>query len=143
MEVPPWVFPLFLVLDKKKKKIGIWVFLEVQEINFLGPLKVNMDIEYFYMNFFHFTKKVLPFLTMHGFFRNILPHHTSSNPNDILYWHFLLVDNRTMLIKLTAASLKSLPICYKDIKGFKQIHFSGSYQRNRMSLTKHLWQTPF
>ena len=38
-------------------------------------------------------------------YRNILPHHTPSNPNDIFYW-FLLVDNRTMQIKLTAALLK-------------------------------------
>ena len=39
------------------------------------------------------------------FFLNILPHQTPSNPNDIFHW-FLLVGNRTMQIKLTAALLK-------------------------------------
>ena len=68
-----------------KKTIGVWVFLEVQEINFLGLLSVNMNIVYFYMNAFHFMKKFLPLLTIHAFFRNILTHHTTCNPNDIFY----------------------------------------------------------
>ena len=76
---------------KKKKKNGIWVFLEVLEINFLGLLNLNMNIVYFYMNSFHFMKKFIPLLTMHPFFRNILLHHIPSNPNDIFYW-FLLAD---------------------------------------------------
>ena len=76
VEVPPWVSPLCLVPEKNQ--FGIWVFREVQEINFLGPLKVNMDIAYFNMNFFHFAKKFFPLLTMQAFFRNILPHHTPS-----------------------------------------------------------------
>ena len=82
VEVVPWVSPLSLVPEKK---IGIWVFLEVQEINFLGFLNVNMNIVYFYMNSFHFMKKLLPLLTMHPFFRKILLHRTPSNPNDIFY----------------------------------------------------------
>ena len=51
-----------------KKQFGIWDFLEVQEINFLGPLKVNVNIVYLYMNFFDFTKKFLTLLTMQAFF---------------------------------------------------------------------------
>ena len=86
----------------RQKQFGMRVFLEAQEINFLGPLKVNMNIVYFYMNFiiFHFPKKFFPLLTMQAFFRNILQHHTPSNPSEILYW-FLLVDNITMQIILT------------------------------------------
>ena len=64
-----------------------------------------MNIVYFYMNFFHFTKNFLLLLATQDFFRNILPHHTPSNPNDIFYW-FLLLDNRTIQIELTAALLK-------------------------------------
>ena len=64
-----------------KKKFGIWVFLEVQEKNFLVPLKVNINIVYFYIDFFHFTKKFLLVLTMHAFFLSILPHYTLSNQN--------------------------------------------------------------
>ena len=56
------------MLGTGKKQFGIWVFLEVQEIKFLEPLKVNMNIVHFYMNFFHFNKKFLPLLTMHAFF---------------------------------------------------------------------------
>ena len=98
VEVPPWVSPLCLL----PKKNGIWVFLEVHDLNFLGPLKVNMDISYFYMNFFNFTEKFLPLFTTQTFFRNILLHYTTSIPNDIFYW-FLWVDNRTTLIKSAAA----------------------------------------
>ena len=87
-----------------KKYFGIWVFLKVQEINFLGPLKVNMNIAYFYMNFFHFTKKLLLLLTMHVFFRNILLQHIPSNPNDISYSFFLFYS--TMQIKLTVELCK-------------------------------------
>ena len=35
---------------------GIWVFLEAQEINYLGPLKVNMSNVCFHMNFFILRK---------------------------------------------------------------------------------------
>ena len=59
--------------------------------NFLGPLKVIMNIVYFYMSFFYFAKRFLPLLTMRAFFRNMLPHHTPSNLNNIFYW-FLLVE---------------------------------------------------
>ena len=72
------------------KQFGIWVFLEVQTINFLAPLKVNMNILYFYMNVLHFMKKFLPLLTMQVFFQNILLDCTPSNPNDIFYWFFLV-----------------------------------------------------
>ena len=40
-----------------REKIVIWVFLEIQEINFLGPLKVNINIVYFHMNIFNFMNK--------------------------------------------------------------------------------------
>ena len=103
VEVPPWVYPLCLVPEKKQ--FGIWVFLEVQEINFVGPLKVNMIIVCFYIDFFSFNEKVPSTLDHTRLFRNILPHHISTNSNDIFYW-FLLADNRTMQIKLTAALLK-------------------------------------
>ena len=76
VEVPTWVSPLCLV--QEKKQFGILVFLEVHEINFLEPLKVNTNTVYFYMNFFHFTKKFLPLLTMQAFLWNILPQHTAS-----------------------------------------------------------------
>ena len=66
-----------------KKQFGIWVFLEVQEINFLGPLKINENIVYLYMNFLYFTNKFFLLLTMHSFLQNILLHHTPSNPHDI------------------------------------------------------------
>ena len=79
MEVTSWVLPLGLLPETK---INL-VFLELQEIFFLGPLKVN--IVYFSINFFHFTKKLILLLTMQAFFRNILPYHTLSNPNDIFY----------------------------------------------------------
>ena len=65
--------------NRKKKQFGIWVFLEVQKINFLDPT-LNFNIVYFYTNFFHFTKSS---------FRS---------------WS-LLFDNSTMQIKLTAALL--------------------------------------
>ena len=71
-----------------RKKIGIWVFVEVQEISFLGPLKGNMNIVHFCMNFFHFTKKFLLFLTMQAFFNFFLQHHAPSNPNYIFYWFY-------------------------------------------------------
>ena len=87
-----------------KKQFGNRVSLEVQEINFLGPLKENVNIVYFYENFIHFTKKFLPLLTMHTFFRNILPHQTLSNPHVIFYRYLLIY--RTMQIKLTTALLK-------------------------------------
>ena len=87
-----------------KKQFGNRVSLEVQEINFLGPLKENVNIVYFYENFFHFTKKFLPLLTMHAFFRNILLHQTLSNPHVIFYRYLLIY--RTMQIKLTTALLK-------------------------------------
>ena len=85
-----------------REKIVIWVFLEVQEINFLGPLKVNINIVYFHMNIFNFMNK---FFKICDFFWNILLHHTPSNSNDIFDW-FTLFDKRTMQIKLTAALLK-------------------------------------
>ena len=72
-----------MFVTREKNTFGIYVFLQVQEIFFLGPLKVN--IVYFTINFFHFTKKLIPLLTMQAFFRNILPYHTLSNPNDIFY----------------------------------------------------------
>ena len=84
------------------EKIVIWVFLEIQEINFLGPLKVNINIVYFHMNIFNFMNK---FFKIFDFFWNILLHHTPSNSNDIFDW-FTLFDKRTMQIKLTAALLK-------------------------------------
>ena len=74
----------------EKKQIGIWIFLVVQKINFLGPLKVNMDIVYFYMNFFHFTKKVPSALDHAGSFSNFF-----FLIFDIFYW-FLLIDNITI-----------------------------------------------
>ena len=42
----------------------------------LGLFKVNMNIEHFYMNFFHFTKKFLPSLdhiSSEIFYRTIAP----------------------------------------------------------------------
>ena len=66
VERPRWVSQLCLVPGKKQ--FGIWVFLEVQEVNFLGSLKVNINIIYFYMKFFHFAKRFLPLLTMEAFF---------------------------------------------------------------------------
>lgn len=53
----------------------------------LGPLKVNMTIVYYYMNFFHFTKMFLPILTMEGFY--ILPH---APPRDSLVRNNLPVE---------------------------------------------------
>ena len=85
-----------------KKQYGIWVFLQVQEINFLGPLKVNMNIVYFYMNFFSFYEKFFPLLTMHAFFRNILPHY---NTHDIFYW-FLSVDIQNYANKINCSFTK-------------------------------------
>ena len=75
----------------RKKQFGIRVLLEVQEKKILGLLEVNLNIVYFYKNFFHFTKKFLPLLTIHAFFQNILPHLTPSNPHVIFYW-FSLAD---------------------------------------------------
>ena len=49
------------------KKIDIWVFLEVQEIDFLGPLNLNLNIVYLYMNF-SFYEKVSSALDHPGFF---------------------------------------------------------------------------
>ena len=46
---------VFTMFGTGKKLFEIWVFLEVQEINLLGPLKVNMIIVYF-CNFFHLRK---------------------------------------------------------------------------------------
>ena len=98
-----------VMFSTEKKQFGIWVFLEVQEINFLGLLSVNMNIVYivyFYMNSFGFVKKFLPLLTMHAFFRNTVLHHNSSIPNDIFNW-FLLVDiqNYAALLKKPAINL--------------------------------------
>ena len=73
-----------IMFSTVKKQYGIWVFLQVQEINFLGPLKVNMNIVYFYMNFFSFYEKFFPLLTMHAFFSKYFTalQHT---------WYFLLI----------------------------------------------------
>ena len=62
VEVAPWVSPLCLV--QEKKQFGIWVFLEVQEINCI-----------FVYELFSFYE-VVPLLTMRTFFRNILAHGT-------------------------------------------------------------------
>ena len=46
-------------------QFGISVFLEAQEINFRATVKVKMmNIAYFYVNFFHFTSKFFPLLTL-------------------------------------------------------------------------------
>ena len=78
-----------------RKKIGIWVFVEVQEISFLGHLKGNMNIVHFCMNFFHFTKKFLLVLTMQAFFNFFFttPHPLQPKLHFLL---ILLVDNRIM-----------------------------------------------
>ena len=68
-----------------RKQFGIWVFLEIQEINFLGALKLNMSIVYFYLNFFSFYEKVPSVLDHACFLRNNFPHHTPSNPHDIFF----------------------------------------------------------
>ena len=65
VEVPPWVSLLF---GTRKKAIWHLGLSRSLGNNFLGPLKVNMNIVYFHMNVFHFTKKFLPPLTMQGFF---------------------------------------------------------------------------
>ena len=75
---------------------------KVQEINFLGPLKVNMNIVYFYMNFFSFYEKFFPLLTMHAFFQNILPHY---NTHDIFYW-FLSVNIQNYANKINCSFTK-------------------------------------
>ena len=64
-------------------QFGIWVFLEVQEINFLGALKLNMNIVYNLFELFSSYEKVPSVLDHACFFRNIFPHHTPSNPHDI------------------------------------------------------------
>ena len=74
-----------------RKQFGIWVFLEVQEKNFLGALKLNMSIVYFYLNLFHFTKKFLPFLNMQAFFEIFFPTIPPPTHMIFFYW-FLLVD---------------------------------------------------
>ena len=74
-----------------RKQFGIWVFLEVQEKNFLGALKLNMNIVYFYLNLFHFTKKFLPFLNMQAFFEIFFPTMPPPTHMIFFYW-FLLVD---------------------------------------------------
>ena len=62
-----------VVCTEKKIKFGILVFLEAQEMNFRGTRKVNiMTIVYFYVNFFRFTKKFLPLLTLKAFFEIFL-----------------------------------------------------------------------
>ena len=66
-------------------QFGIWVFLEVQEMNFLGALKLNMNIVYFYLNFFHLTKKFLPFLTMLAFFEIFFP--TIPPPTHMIFFY--------------------------------------------------------
>ena len=73
---------------EKKKKFDIWVFLEVQEINFLGPLKVNMDIVYFCMDFFDFTKKFLLLLTMQVFFK--IFYRTTPPPTQLTFFTDIL-----------------------------------------------------
>ena len=50
---------------RKENYLTFWVFLEVQEINFLSPLKVNINIADFYMNFY---EKVPSTLDHAGFF---------------------------------------------------------------------------
>ena len=80
--MPPWVSPLCLVPEKIIWNLGL---SKSPGINFLDPLKVNINIVYFNMNFFHFTKKFFLLLTIHAFFRNILQQHIPSYPNDISY----------------------------------------------------------
>ena len=77
------VSPIF---STSKKQFGIFLCLEDQEMNFLGSLKLNMNIVYFNMNFFHFSKKFLPLLTTHTFFEFF----TASHPLQPK-WYFLLV----------------------------------------------------
>ena len=72
-----------------RKQFGIWVFLEVQEKNFLGALKLNMNIVYFYLNLFHFTKKFLPFLNMQAFFEIFFP--TIPPPTHMIFFYWLLL----------------------------------------------------
>ena len=64
-EVLPWLSPLWLVL-LKKLQFGIFVFVAVQEkIDEAISKVVNViEILYFYENFFRFTKKFLPILTL-------------------------------------------------------------------------------
>ena len=55
----------------EKKQIGIWIFLVVQKINFLGPLKVNMDTVYLFLyELFSFYEKVPYTLDHSGFSSN-------------------------------------------------------------------------
>ena len=88
VKVPPWVSPC---LVPEKKQFGIWVFLEVQERNFLVPLKVNINIVYFYIGFFHFTKKFLLVLTMHAFFSKYFTTLHPLQPKFYFYWFLLVV----------------------------------------------------
>ena len=73
------------MVGTRKEQFGIWVFLEVQEINSLGPLKVNINIVDFYMNCFHFKKKFLPLLTMQAFFLFFLFYRTTSSPTQVIF----------------------------------------------------------
>ena len=82
---------------------------------FLWPFESKYEYCIFLYELFLFYEKLPSPLDHADFFRNILPHHTPSNPNNIFYG-FLLVDNRTMQIKFTAALLKKSEIYYKDLR---------------------------
>ena len=46
----PWLSPLWLVLQKKIMQRGIFVFVKVQEINFLGNLLCSKSDWYYHHN---------------------------------------------------------------------------------------------
>ena len=123
--------------DTKKKKKNWRLDLPRGLRNkFLSPFESKYEYCIFLYDLFSYYGMFFPLFTMQALFRNILPHRTPSNPNDIFYW-FSSVDNRPMQIELTAALLKR----HKDIKRLKYRSFSGSYQRNGMPSAKHLRQS--
>ena len=81
VEVPPWCLHYVWY---RKKLFGIWVFLKAQEINFLDPLKVNINIIYISIwTFFILRNSSFRIWPCRIFFLNILPQHIRSNPINI------------------------------------------------------------
>ena len=62
---PSTVISTIVGIRREIIQFDILVFVEPQEINFPGTLKVNIiNTAYFYVNIFHFTKRFCPLLTL-------------------------------------------------------------------------------
>ena len=72
---------------------------------FLRPFESKYGHCIFQYELFSFCEKVLSAFDHAGFFSKYFTAPHPFNPNDIFYW-LLLVENRTMQIKLTPALLK-------------------------------------